>query len=233
MVPRAAGFPDDDRALCDRILSLDDCLEGTKNNDGPCTTYRESGATLLLKIVWNDFRPYKGLVEPFYYYSPRLIGDSYKESLPYYHSYRTSRTLMKAHGIKIAVLVSGSFHQFQVLPFLITLTTALGLLAVATTVVDSLMLYVLPEKEHYQHVKYEVVQGEVAPSSSSPVTLRRILGQGWNEQQSNDSTLELLTTNHSNDEDGERAESFDDERPPSADLREPLLSTSSDEPQNT
>jgi len=145
-------------------MSLDDCMDD--NNNG-CTTYRETGATLLLNVIWNDFRPYRGLVEPFYYYSPQLIGTSYKESLPFYDSYRTSRTLMRAHGIKIAVLLSGNFHQFQILPFLITLTTALGLLALATTVVDSLMLNVVPEKERYLQVKYETMREEAIDSLSS------------------------------------------------------------------
>ena len=39
--------------------------------------------------------------------------------------------------------------------FLVTLTTASRLLAVATTVVDTLMLYILPEKKRYQQAKYE------------------------------------------------------------------------------
>ena len=38
---------------------------------------------------------------------------------------------------------------------MVTLTTALGLLAVATALVDALMLHVLPEKERYQQAKYE------------------------------------------------------------------------------
>ena len=38
---------------------------------------------------------------------------------------------------------------------MVTLATALGLLAVATALVDALMLHVLPEKERYQQAKYE------------------------------------------------------------------------------
>jgi hypothetical protein len=156
------------------VSSLDDCntkgsttnqtssISNSSGDDGApaaastCKTYRDAGATLLLNIVWNDFRPYHGIVEPYYYYAPQLVGGtSYKLSIPFYEHYRSSRVLLVAHGIKIAVLLGGEFHQFKFLQFLITLTTALGLLAVATTVVDSLMLYVLPEKERYQQVKYE------------------------------------------------------------------------------
>lgn len=135
-------------------VSLDDCVDGSASNMA-CITYRDSGATLLVNIVWNDFYQFRGLVEPSYYYSPRLIGTHYKEILPFYHPYRTSRTLVQAHGIKIAVLVSGNFHQFQLLSFLITFSTAIGLLAIARKVTDVLMLYVLPDKGQYQQVKFE------------------------------------------------------------------------------
>ena len=205
-------------------FSLDDCVDSNQNStETVCTTYRESGATLLLNVVWNDFRSFKGLVEPFYYYSPQLIGDSYKESIPFYHSYRSSRTLMRAHGVKVAVVLAGSFHQFQILPFLITLTTAVGLLAVSTTVVDSLMLYVLPEKERYHQVKYELVQGEAQPSS--PFSM---MGRGLNQntiQNRDRNSVELLVSSQSREENDRETEFLDDnnEEETSSDLREPLL----------
>jgi len=143
--------------------NIDDCINsigGKNDNDvetSRCETLRESGGTVLLQVVWNDFQPFRGRVRPFYYYSPAIIGRNYKESLPYYQKYRAERVLLRAHGIKIATVVTGNFHQFDMLTLLVTLTTALGLFAVTTTLVDSLMLYVLPEKESYQQVKYEQV----------------------------------------------------------------------------
>lgn len=143
-------------------VDLDDCNTGidganaADDDSGTCQTYRDTGATLLLNIFWNDFTNYRGLVEPSYYYSPQLIaGSSFKQYVPFYSSYRSQRTLLNAHGIKIAVLLGGEFHMFDAVSFLITLTTAVGLLAVATTIVDLLMLYVLPEKERYEEAKYE------------------------------------------------------------------------------
>lgn len=148
-------------------VSLDDCNESdtespsrggvNSQENGTCQTYRDSGGTLLLNIYWSDFVPYHGLVEPHYYYSPQLVArSSFKQYVPFYdNNYRESRTLLNAHGIRVAVLLGGEFNQFNVVTFLVTLTTALGLLAVATTIVDSLMLYVLPEKERYSEVKYE------------------------------------------------------------------------------
>jgi len=135
-------------------MNLDDC--NGKSEEMPCQTYRDSGATVLLNIYWADFSPYEGMVEPYYYYKTQLIaGSSFKQYIPFYNNYRQSRTLLNAHGIKLAVLLGGEFNQFNAVAFLVTLTTALGLLAVATTIVDNLMLYVLPEKRRYQEAKYE------------------------------------------------------------------------------
>lgn len=136
-------------------INLDDCNRILSSNN-TCQTYRDTGATLILNIFWADFHAFHGMVEPFYYYAPQfLAGSSFKQSIPFYRSYRSSRTLLKAHGIRVAVLLGGEYHQFNIVSFLVTLTTALGLLAVATTVVDALMLYVLPEKKRYQQAKYE------------------------------------------------------------------------------
>lgn len=134
-------------------VTLDDCV--VSKTTAKCQTYRDAGATLLLSIEWNDFAFYNGKVEPHYYYRANIVGRSYKMFVPFYESYRLKRTLLAAHGIRIAVLLGGEFHQFELVAFLITVTTALGLLAVSTTVVDSLMLYILPEKERYALAKYE------------------------------------------------------------------------------
>ena len=165
-------------------VALDDCLVGEdtdegivdqhgnwlpKNSSNCSSTLRSSGGTLLLQVVWNDAVSWRGLVEPHYTYIPQLIGDSYKESQSfYYQEYRQARILMRAHGLKVAVLVEGTFHRFQMVQFLLTLTTALGLLAVARVVVDNLMLYVLPDKERYQQAKYETIStGETGASSNA------------------------------------------------------------------
>ena len=51
--------------------------------------------------------------------------------------------------------MGGEFNQFNIVTFMVTLTTAVGLLAVATSIVDWCMLYILPDKKRYQQAKYE------------------------------------------------------------------------------
>ena len=162
-------------------VDIDDCNEGPNDNNvhntGTCQTYRDTGATLLLNIFWTDFAAYRGLVEPGYYYAPQLIaGSSFKQYVPFYDRYRSQRTLLNAHGIKIAVLLGGEFHKFDMLSFLITITTAVGLLAVATTIVDLLMLYVLPEKERYQEAKYEKTE-EFERQNLVPSALNQLISR--------------------------------------------------------
>jgi hypothetical protein len=77
-------------------IQLDDCNNNytdvaIEEEGGPaqqplCQTFRETGATILLNVYWNDFVPYFGKVEPYYYYSPVFIaGSSFKQYIPYYH----------------------------------------------------------------------------------------------------------------------------------------------------
>ena len=159
------------------INSLDDCIDGINNtinnSDYKCTTYRESGATFMVHVLWNDFIPYHGMVQPYYYYRVQLINRSYKTYIPYYHPYYRSggRTLLIAHGIRFVFVLGGEFHTFHTTTFLITLTTALGLFAVATTIIDYLMIYILPEKEKYTKAKYEatdVIHPVEIPTSMVP-----------------------------------------------------------------
>jgi ATP P2X receptor len=169
--------------------SLDACVEVSTSvaNGTQCQTYRDVGATLLLNIVWNDFVVYHGKVEPHYYYQVAIVGRSFKIFIPYYQHYRTRRTLLSAHGIRIAVVLGGEFHQFELLAFLITVTTALGLLAVSTTIVDSLMLYVLPGKERYAKAKYEVTND--ISGSRSTALLGAYANSGEDEESEPNETL--------------------------------------------
>jgi len=66
-----------------------------------------------------------------------------------------TRTVLKRSGIKMVFSVSGQFGRFHFQTFLLTLTTALGLLAGTTLFVDMLAVYALPQKDMYSSWKYE------------------------------------------------------------------------------
>ena len=60
------------------------------------------------------------------------------------------------HGVRFIFYQSGMLGAFDTVALLITLVTGLGLLAVATTVVDFMMQYVLKGKDVYKAYKYHV-----------------------------------------------------------------------------
>ena len=210
------------------INSLDDCIDepatGGKYNSSSskCNTYRESGATIMVHVLWNDFIPYHGMVQPYYYYRVQLINKSYKTYIPFYHSYyrQGGRTLLIAHGVRFVFVLGGEFHTFHLTTFLITLTTALGLFAVATTIIDYLMIYILPEKEKYTKAKYEatdVINRIEIPSSIVPPFIHQSFNNMSTPREPAvlttmlDSANAASSTRHNDDDEGT--------------LHEPLLST--------
>ena len=70
-------------------------------------------------------------------------------------NYRLNRTLLNKHGVKIDLVQSGSLASFSFPALLVSLTTSLTLLAVATVIVDYVALYLMPDKIKYSGSKYE------------------------------------------------------------------------------
>jgi hypothetical protein len=66
-----------------------------------------------------------------------------------------SRLLLKRAGPKFIFLVTGDFIQFNFQALLLSLTSALGLLAVVTLVVEFVMLKMMKWRKHYAAAKYE------------------------------------------------------------------------------
>jgi len=66
-----------------------------------------------------------------------------------------SRRSTKRAGPKIIFVVSGKMVRFDFQTLLIQLVSALGLLSMATIVVEMLMLYVMPLRKRYSDAKFE------------------------------------------------------------------------------
>eukprot|EP00622_Pseudochattonella_farcimen_P004040 FR739345.1.p1 GENE.FR739345.1~~FR739345.1.p1 ORF type:complete len:197 (-),score=21.62 FR739345.1:238-828(-) len=134
-------------------LDLDD-LKG--NGASP---YRETGASMSFFISYTNYVNWKGTSRVSYTYTPKAVkGSSYKYYNPIYSDYRASRTTLNMHGISIQAIPGGTYRVFDFNNLLIQLTTSLTLFAVATVIVDFVALYVLPDKEVYDHYKYELTE---------------------------------------------------------------------------
>ncbi|CAG8569830.1 4516_t:CDS:10 [Rhizophagus irregularis] len=66
-----------------------------------------------------------------------------------------SYTIKDRHGIRFVFQQIGQIGSFNAVSLLTNLVAALALFKVATTLVELLMLHVLPQKEHYGTFKYE------------------------------------------------------------------------------
>ena len=139
--------------------SLDDCVPDQNEDNDPCLTYRETGATILLDITWNDFD--RGKVDPYYFYTPKLlVGSAFESYIPFYYgdSFPNTRTLLDAHGVRVTVLLGGAFHSVSALALIITLFTAFGLLKITKFILDKAMTVCLKERAQYKAAKFEDFQ---------------------------------------------------------------------------
>ncbi|KAM9996721.1 hypothetical protein ACTFIZ_001669 [Dictyostelium cf. discoideum] len=84
-----------------------------------------------------------------------------------------TRLLLKRHGIRVIFIQTGTIGSFHFQTLLLTLVSGLGLLAVATTVVDQLAIRLLPQRKSYSSLKFQVTE-----SMSNPMKKRITTDEG-------------------------------------------------------
>mmetsp|Transcript_24577 Transcript_24577/g.48852 ORF Transcript_24577/g.48852 Transcript_24577/m.48852 type:complete len:454 (-) Transcript_24577:33-1394(-) len=140
-------------------------LMSAANSDLDDGNNRYDGATMVLQVTYTNMFSWTGVSNKIQYtYKPYLSsGTSFKMYESVWQggdegpgSYREKRTLLNKHGIKIDLVQSGDLGAFSFPQLLVSLTTSLTLLAMATVVTDYVALYLLPDKEIYNDCKYEV-----------------------------------------------------------------------------
>lgn len=121
-------------------------------------TIRHRGVALVIDIHyenlvrWRLLRPFN----PWYTISVRAMpADTFKNTVAELSEDERIRSMAVAYGTMITVIQSGNLAQFDPIFALTTLTSAMALLAVATTLTEMLMLYILPRKSEYQKLKYK------------------------------------------------------------------------------
>lgn len=91
-----------------------------------------------------------------------------------------SRDLTKTWGLRVMFVITGQGSRFDSpVPLLTAIGAGVGLLAIATTLVDLIALSLLPSKKLYKQHKVkvimeggeeiELVEGEVPPSNKEPL----------------------------------------------------------------
>lgn len=114
---------------------------------------RYDGIVVLVEILFSN----KSTGDKIRYeYRPNvLLYTSSKTVEVVYRSYPTTRTLLDRHGIQVLFLVSGTLGVFRFQQLLVQLTTSLALYKIASLIVDTLAVRILPQRKHYFKYKFE------------------------------------------------------------------------------
>jgi len=116
---------------------------------------RDGGVVLIMFLTYSNTYSYD--IDKFKYtYKASFVKETkFKSEQPIYTKTLTNRVIWDRHGIRVIVLQAGLLGKFDFQVLLITLVSGLGLLAVSTTVVDVLAVYVLPSKKVYKQYKFD------------------------------------------------------------------------------
>uniref|UniRef100_A0A8C5YDV2 P2X purinoceptor n=1 Tax=Microcebus murinus TaxID=30608 RepID=A0A8C5YDV2_MICMU len=108
---------------------------------------------------------------------PASSGYNFRFAKYYKTNGTTTRTLIKAYGIRIDVIVHGQAGKFSLIPTIINLATALTSIGVGSFLCDWILLTFMNKNKVYSHKKFDKVCKPRRPSGSWPVTLALVLGQ--------------------------------------------------------
>ncbi|XP_044632061.1 P2X purinoceptor 2 isoform X3 [Equus asinus] len=108
---------------------------------------------------------------------PASSGYNFRFAKYYKVNGSTARTLIKAYGIRIDVIVHGQAGKFSLIPTIINLATALTSIGVGSFLCDWILLTFMNKNKIYSHKKFDKVCTPRHSSGSWPVTLAFVLGQ--------------------------------------------------------
>uniref|UniRef100_A0A667H8P2 P2X purinoceptor n=1 Tax=Lynx canadensis TaxID=61383 RepID=A0A667H8P2_LYNCA len=108
---------------------------------------------------------------------PASSGYNFRFAKYYKVNGSATRTLIKAYGIRIDVIVHGQAGKFSLIPTIINLATALTSIGVGSFLCDWILLTFMNKNKVYSHKKFDKVCTPRRSSGSWPVTLALVLGQ--------------------------------------------------------
>ncbi|KAL4691577.1 hypothetical protein H8957_003291 [Semnopithecus entellus] len=101
---------------------------------------------------------------------PASSGYNFRFAKYYKINGTTTRTLIKAYGIRIDVIVHGQAGKFSLIPTIINLATALTSVGVGSFLCDWILLTFMNKNKVYSHKKFDKITpaSEPAPQASTP-----------------------------------------------------------------
>jgi hypothetical protein len=155
---------------------------------GSYSSARYDGIVLQIQLDYSNSKPWSGILpngKVDYVLTTSIVNNTKsKIEEEIWYDYPNNRITRNRHGIKIIVIQSGSLGSFSTSALLTTVTSSLALLAVATTGVDFLAMYVLARKGIYKQAKYENVNEKYLEQKEQEEARREANyrgGQQWTE----------------------------------------------------
>ncbi|XP_061433731.1 P2X purinoceptor 4-like [Lethenteron reissneri] len=187
------------------IFSLRDILKGAGQDFKSIGT---NGGVLGVLIDWRcNFDFNASFCEPLYSFrrldtvsKQNPVGSGYNFRFAKHYVFPNGtehRTLIKAYGVRIDILVSGQAGRFDIIPTIINLVAALTSVGVASIICDWVLLNIMRQRSVYRQSKFEEVTSsqqckssmEFSPSPSQTVAVARVNGIPSSYPSSDDSIL--------------------------------------------
>jgi len=122
------------------------------------STFRQVGMVLNIEISYSNTYDFIAPANALQYtYQTRRIVETDYNIKEIVNGTDASRVLRTHNGVRINIQQSGSIGEFQFQAMLVQMVSGMGLLAVATIVVDQLAIRVLPQRAVYRSHKYQDV----------------------------------------------------------------------------
>lgn len=134
-------------------------------------TLRETGLILHINIAYNNVRCDMkldcafGTIPITYRYRVYHVPDAQYDIEAIHELNDTVRIRRVKSGILLKFIQTGKIGRFSMQVLVINICSGLGMMAIATVIVDSLALYVLPKRGVYFQHKYKVVDSKQKKSN--------------------------------------------------------------------
>ncbi|EFA80527.1 putative purinergic receptor [Heterostelium album PN500] len=145
------------------ILTLDTILEaaGIDSLDdmslsNSSRSIRDDGIILLVFIDYSNVYTYNTNNYRYTYRFKAIKDTKFKIMEPIYGSDLQHRFVLNRHGVKLIFLQTGQIGAFDFQTLLLNFVSGLGLLAVATFIVENIVMKILPQRDEYHSLKYQV-----------------------------------------------------------------------------
>eukprot|EP00455_Lapot_gusevi_P048301 TRINITY_DN664_c0_g1_i4.p1 TRINITY_DN664_c0_g1~~TRINITY_DN664_c0_g1_i4.p1 ORF type:complete len:227 (-),score=85.97 TRINITY_DN664_c0_g1_i4:127-807(-) len=149
----------------DNIMSVRDVLRAadinlddlSDSNPAEGNSHRYNGIVLLW---FANYRTQPDTYQPTYTYTIQRVAGAESKMFERIYIDDDTRIDRNRHGLQIIFVQTGQITRFNFQTLLVNLVSAIGLLGLATLVVDLLMLYLMPRRDVYTNYKYQFTESE-------------------------------------------------------------------------